>query len=125
VVEIQLHPASLGALTVTMRLSSAGLKVNVTASVRETAQRLDTDKAELNELIRRAGYDAAEISIEAASATDADAGGDGAAGEDRDRPARSESAEPPPAPAPTRPPAQTTTDGSSQLSSARSRSLKV
>jgi chemotaxis protein MotD len=73
-VEIQLHPASLGSLTVTMRLSPAGLKVSVTASVRETAHRLETDKAELTDLIRRAGYDAAEVSIDMASAPDADAG---------------------------------------------------
>ncbi len=77
VVELQLQPATLGSLTVTMRLSPGGLKVNVMTTVRETATRLSEDRAELTQLIRRAGYDASEITVEAASAPQG-----GGAGED-------------------------------------------
>lgn len=89
IIELQLHPAALGTLTVTMRLSSAGLKVSVMASVRETAERLSEDRDELAALVRRAGYDDAEISIDASSARsagdgDADAGG-ASHGDRRDR----------------------------------------
>ena len=68
VVELHLQPATLGSLTVTMRLSAGGLKVNVVTSVRETAARLGDDRAELTQLIRRAGYEATEITVEPASA---------------------------------------------------------
>ncbi|ORE95781.1 hypothetical protein ATO13_02945 [Stappia sp. 22II-S9-Z10] len=88
VVEIQLQPAALGSLTVTMRLSGSGLKVSVVASVKETAARLSEDRSELTQLIRRAGYEASEITVEAASAPsgggegegDASAGGGGRRG---------------------------------------------
>ena len=67
--ELQLQPAALGTLTVTMRLSGAGIKVSVVASQRETATRLSEDRTELTQIIRRAGYDAAEITVEAAAGT--------------------------------------------------------
>jgi len=77
IVEIQLQPAALGALTVTMRLSPAGLKVTVSASSRETAQLLDENRKELAELIRGVGYDGADVTVEQAAAANADAGGSG------------------------------------------------
>lgn len=76
VVELQLQPATLGTLTVTMRLSASGLKVNVSASLRETATRLSEDRAELTQLIRKAGYEASEITVEAATGAQSFAGGD-------------------------------------------------
>ena len=86
-VELQLHPAALGTLSVTMRLSSLGLKVSVVASVRETAERLADDKAELADLVRRIGYDGAEVTIEAATGTGSGGAGSG------DRPGSSDGQE--------------------------------
>ncbi|MCF3932455.1 flagellar hook-length control protein FliK [Acuticoccus sp. M5D2P5] len=68
VVEIQLQPASLGTLSVTFRLTPYGLKVTMSANMRDTAQRLQDDRAELVDLIRRAGYGKVDVSIETASA---------------------------------------------------------
>ncbi|WP_226577967.1 flagellar hook-length control protein FliK [Acuticoccus sediminis] len=76
VVEIQLQPAALGSLTVTMRLTAGALKVSVVASHRETATRLNEDRGELTQLIRRAGYDASEITVEAAASTQSGWGDD-------------------------------------------------
>jgi chemotaxis protein MotD len=91
-VEIQLHPAALGTITVSMRLSAAGLKVSMTASVRETAQMLQEQRSELVDLIRRAGYGSSDVTVEQAAAVGSDADGDagqpssGDGREHRDRP---------------------------------------
>lgn len=97
VVELQLQPAALGTLTVTMRLSSSGLKVNVSASLRETATRLSEDRAELTQLIRRAGYEASEITVEAASPSQGFSGGEDSPSRD-ERPDRGERRERQPEP---------------------------
>lgn len=90
ILELQLQPAALGALTVTMRLFPSGLKVTMSATSRETAQMLQENRAELSELIRRVGYGGADVSVEHAAAANADAGGSGA-----DRDASSDRRQPP------------------------------
>lgn len=77
VIELQLQPASLGTVTVTLRLSGTGLRVSVAASVRETAQRLAEDRGELAELVRRAGYGDAEVSVDFTPSRGGDGIGDG------------------------------------------------
>lgn len=96
VVEIQLQPATLGTLTVTMRLSSAGLKVSVSASVRETATRLSDDRSELMQLIRRAGYESADVTVEAAGAWQGGAGDGDTSRRDHEAPERQERRDPAP-----------------------------
>lgn len=66
VLEIQLHPATLGTVSVAMRLSPLGMKVSVSTSLKETAERLQEDRGELVDLFRRAGYDRADVTVEAA-----------------------------------------------------------
>ncbi|WP_420391342.1 flagellar hook-length control protein FliK [Acuticoccus sp.] len=90
VVELQLQPATLGTLSVTMRLSPTGLKVSVVATTREAAARLGEDRAELVELVRRAGYEAAEITVSEAGL----AGGGGEPGGGRDRDAEQRDRDP-------------------------------
>lgn len=63
IVELQLQPASLGALAVTMRLSGSGLRILVSATNRETADMLREDRDALASLIEGAGYDASEIIV--------------------------------------------------------------
>ncbi|MBJ3778695.1 flagellar hook-length control protein FliK [Acuticoccus mangrovi] len=74
IIELQLQPASLGTLTVTMRLSPVGLRVTLSANSRETAQRLTEERSELTEAIRRAGYAGVEVSVEEASAAQSHGG---------------------------------------------------
>ncbi|MEM0908624.1 MAG: flagellar hook-length control protein FliK [Pseudomonadota bacterium] len=62
-VEISLQPASLGALAVTLRLTSAGLKVTVSATNRETAELLNEDKDALANLVAQAGYRSDDIEV--------------------------------------------------------------
>ncbi|WP_108662702.1 flagellar hook-length control protein FliK [Acuticoccus kandeliae] len=90
VVEIQLQPASMGTLSVTFRLTPFGMKVTVAANVRETAQRLQDDRAELTDMIRRAGYENVEVSIEeSTAANDPGTGqGSGTFGQNADRRSR-------------------------------------
>lgn len=89
-IELQLQPAALGTVTVTMRLSSLGLKVTVAASTRETATRLNEDHAELADLIRKIGYEDADvIVVEAAGPSpDSDAGSGPSREDQRQRQAR-------------------------------------
>jgi chemotaxis protein MotD len=70
VLEIQLHPATLGVITITMRLSGSGLKISFAASSRDSAQILQEQRAELTELIRRAGYGSPEVTVELAASTE-------------------------------------------------------
>lgn len=63
IVELALQPASLGALSITLRLTGAGLRVTVSASSRETAELLREDREALAALIEGAGYDASEVIV--------------------------------------------------------------
>lgn len=69
VIEIALQPATLGSLTVTIRLSPSGLKVSVAATERETARTLSEDSAAMADLVKLAGYEVEEIDIAFAPVT--------------------------------------------------------
>lgn len=69
--DIQLHPDTLGTVTVRMRSSAAGLEVKLHASNPQTAKLLKEDQAKLSELLRAEGLEAANVSV----VDGADAGG--------------------------------------------------
>lgn len=68
--QIQLHPADLGTLDVSMRLVGGALAIELSASQSETVQLLSSDKDSLRKLLKDAGFsvDDASISIVARSA---------------------------------------------------------
>lgn len=63
VVELALQPASLGALTVTMRLTSNGLRVTINASTREAAARLEDERNDITELFSHSGHEVEDVTI--------------------------------------------------------------
>lgn len=77
--DLQLEPESLGAVTIKLNLSSAGLEVDVQASQAMTANLLEKDKHALSEGLTDAGYVVSAVDISAvpqnaASAASAGAG---------------------------------------------------
>lgn len=66
VVELMLKPASLGLVSVTLRLTPSGLRIAVNASERETAERLKDHEGQLQSLFGDAGYrdGAVEVAVQ-------------------------------------------------------------
>lgn len=69
VLSIRLEPQSLGAVTVTMRLTGGSLNVHIVASSHETVQMLQQDRDQLSQLLRTSGYSADVASIQQEGAT--------------------------------------------------------
>lgn len=63
VVELMLRPASLGLLTVTMRLTGSGLRVSINASERETTALLQEQEEALKAVLGEAGYEIEGIDL--------------------------------------------------------------
>jgi chemotaxis protein MotD len=63
VLNIQLHPAELGLITIRMRLSGDDLGMEIQVSNEETARLLKADTEKLSNLLRGSGYRADTISI--------------------------------------------------------------
>ncbi|MEM9356965.1 MAG: flagellar hook-length control protein FliK [Pseudomonadota bacterium] len=63
VVELSLQPASLGAISVTMRLSGSGLRVSIVATSLETTDLLQEESEKLAALLKSIGYDSDEITV--------------------------------------------------------------
>lgn len=75
---LQLDPASLGSVTVKMKLTGAAIEVQIAASRPETAQLLEHDRGALSRLLQASGYetDVATVQVQsvAASSSSSDAG---------------------------------------------------
>jgi flagellar hook-length control protein FliK len=65
VLDIQLHPAELGVITVKMRLSGDKLEMELHASRGETAELLKKDSEALSSLLRSSGYRPDVVSVHA------------------------------------------------------------
>jgi flagellar hook-length control protein FliK len=65
VLDIQLHPAELGVITVKMRLSGDKLEMELHASRDETAELLKKDSEALSSLLRSSGYRPDVVSVHA------------------------------------------------------------
>lgn len=63
VLDIQLHPADLGKVRLSVRLNDNNVEVRIEASKAETAKMLQSNQGELNRLLQRAGYQADHISV--------------------------------------------------------------
>jgi flagellar hook-length control protein FliK len=63
VLDIQLHPADLGKVRLSVRLNDNNVEVRIEASKTETAKMLQSNQGELNRLLQRAGYQADHISV--------------------------------------------------------------
>lgn len=61
--DIQLHPADLGSVTVRMRMSDAGLEVRLSADNAETARMLRNDHAKLADMLAAEGVEEARVSV--------------------------------------------------------------
>ncbi|MEW6123720.1 MAG: flagellar hook-length control protein FliK [Pseudomonadota bacterium] len=70
--DIQLHPADLGSITVRMRMGDAGLEVRLSAANPDTARMLRNDHAKLTDMLVAEGVEDARVSV-------VDAGDQGAA----------------------------------------------
>ena len=60
---IQLHPESLGALTVSMSLRGKELELKIETSLQETAVKLSRDRELLKDFVESAGYEIGEKSV--------------------------------------------------------------
>jgi flagellar hook-length control protein FliK len=74
VLNIQLHPAELGLITIRMRLSGDDLGMEIQVSSEETARLLKADTEKLSNLLRGSGYRADTISIHIGQAETAQQG---------------------------------------------------
>ena len=63
VLDIQLHPADLGKVRLSVRLNDNNVEVRIEATKAATAQMLENNQQELNKLLQKAGYHADRISI--------------------------------------------------------------
>ncbi|WP_319567364.1 flagellar hook-length control protein FliK [Cohaesibacter marisflavi] len=63
VLDIQLHPADLGKVRLSVRLNDNNIEVRIEASKAETAKMLETNQHELNKLLQKAGYQADRITV--------------------------------------------------------------
>ncbi|WP_321448509.1 flagellar hook-length control protein FliK [uncultured Cohaesibacter sp.] len=63
VLDIQLHPADLGKVRLSVRLNDNNIEVRIEASKAETAKMLETNQHELNKLLQKAGYQADRIAV--------------------------------------------------------------
>ena len=63
VLDIQLHPADLGKVRLSVRLNDNNIEVRIEASRAETAKMLETNQHELNKLLQKAGYQADRITV--------------------------------------------------------------
>nr|WP_320143797.1 flagellar hook-length control protein FliK [uncultured Cohaesibacter sp.] len=63
VLDIQLHPADLGKVRLSVRLNDNNIEVRIEASKAETAKMLETNQHELNKLLQKAGYHADRIAV--------------------------------------------------------------
>ena len=63
VLDIQLHPADLGKVRLSIRLTDHAVEVRVEATNAATAKMLESNQPELDRLLQRAGYRADHISI--------------------------------------------------------------
>lgn len=61
--DIQLHPADLGTVTVRMRMSDAGLEVRLSADKAETARMLRDDHAKLADMLAAEGVEEARVAV--------------------------------------------------------------
>jgi chemotaxis protein MotD len=69
VLNLQLHPADLGAVTIKMRLAGDGLEMELHVEREETAQLLRSDTEKLSSLLRGSGYRPDTISIHVSDAS--------------------------------------------------------
>jgi len=72
VLNLQLHPAELGAVTVKMRLAGDALEMELHVEREETAQMLRHDTEKLSALLRGSGYRPDVVSIQVADAANPD-----------------------------------------------------
>ena len=63
VLDIQLHPADLGKVRLSIRLNDTTVDVRVEASNAATAKMLDGNRGALDQMLQRAGYRADQISV--------------------------------------------------------------
>ena len=63
VLDIQLHPADLGKVRLSVRLNDNNIEVRIEATRAETAKMLESNQAELNKLLQKAGYHADKIAV--------------------------------------------------------------
>lgn len=61
--DIQLHPADLGTVTVRMRMSDSGLEVRLSADNAETARMLRNDHVKLADMLAAEGVEEARVSV--------------------------------------------------------------
>nr|WP_321454777.1 flagellar hook-length control protein FliK [uncultured Cohaesibacter sp.] len=63
VLDIQLHPADLGKVRLSVRLNENNVEVRIEATKAETAKLLESNQTELNKILQKAGYHADRISV--------------------------------------------------------------